>query len=208
MMLKVLTLVVIVSLMFTKSATADIININMAGWSNEGNFEVPGNSEFRANIGAGSIITAVEFIDLQFTALGGSWISDMALSVNNTDGSVYWDWRPGNDLLLATKNGPGTYGPRSGSFGLLAGITANGSLVGGSSPGNVLLANGDLFVTVYDPFPKDNVPGLEATITSGTLRVTFTAVPEPSSMLLLGCAMFSGSMALSRRKSFRKVVKK
>lgn len=180
---------------------ADFIDINMAGWNNLGDFGIAGNSETRINLGAGSVVTGVEFIDLRFEAFGGSWISDLALSVNNADASLFWDWRPGNDTTApAIKNAAGIYGPRTGTFGLVTGITANGSLVSGtgSSPGNVLLANGELWATVYDPFTKDNT-GLEATISSGTLRVTFTAVPEPSTILLIGSAL-SAVVLVSRRK--------
>ena len=200
-MARLVLFLTIIVFSFAQTAHADFVDINMAGWNNLGNFGIAGNSETRINLGAGSVVTGVEFIDLRFEAFGGSWISDLALSVNNADASLFWDWRPGNDTTSnAIKNAAGIYGPRTGSFGLVAGITANGSLVSGtgSSPGNVLLASGELWATVYDPFPKDNT-ALEATISSGTLRVTFTAVPEPSTILLIGSAL-SAVVLVSRRR--------
>lgn len=165
----------------TSSVRADVVDINLANWEVFGGFANGTNTEVRINVGAGSMIDGYEWIDLDFTAEGFSWRSDLILSVNN---SVASEWM---DIGASTDGSPGNYFG-SGSWNGTDGFGAPFSV-----------ADGEIWVTIYDIFEDNGGGGArEAIINSGTLRVSFTAVPEPSSALLLVGAV--AGLGLVRRR--------
>ncbi|MBX3419878.1 MAG: PEP-CTERM sorting domain-containing protein [Pirellulaceae bacterium] len=151
-------------------AKADTIDIDLAGWVVVDGYGAAGNSSATLNLGVGTTIDEVEWIDLVFEATGSAWQSDLILSVNDTVNFVngFWDIQvaPGVD-------NDGVNGPSSGLFSA-APVAFGGPFV---------LSDGDLYVEVFNAFgafPTINITG-------GTLRVHYTAaIPEPSSLLLLG----------------------
>jgi hypothetical protein len=163
-------------------AKAGIIEVDLAGfeaWEFYQDFPGGPNSGALINIGAGSEITSIEYIDLTFTAFSPSWGSEFVLSVNDLVTGVFWDWRP------VGTNAPGTFGPLNGSFGD-PGLFGSGPFVS---------TDGNLWVTIYDTFDD---PGIDARVAQGTLRISFTPIPEPSSLLLLGLS--SVALVVRRRR--------
>ncbi len=157
------------------SARADFIDIDISGWQTFTTFGNPANTEVFLNIGAGSQVTSIEYSGVTFESLGASWGSEFTMSVNNSDGSEFFDWSPSEE------NSPGSYGPFSGTFGSPPGTGFGGPFT---------VADGTLWVTVYESFDDGGVATQDAQVSAGTIRVNFTtaAIPEPGSFALLGLA--------------------
>lgn len=151
------------------AANAAVLDINIAGWQADGGYGAPGNTFVNIPLPVGATIDAAEYINLEYSANGASWRSDLALSLNDSAAAPdFWDTG-----IAGAPNSPGVFGPVSGPF-------ANPGLFGS---GPFTLTTGDLYVTVYDTFGDT---GIDETITSGIIRVTWT--PEPASLSLLGLA--------------------
>jgi hypothetical protein len=166
-------------LVASSPALADQVDIDLSGWVVSAGFSDAGNSNTTIDIGANSMVTGADWINLQFTPQGASWQSDLVLSLNDSAISAWWD------STVSDVNAGGTY---SGS----------GSFPGPAEDGGpfAVLADGELYVEAYDVF--DDEPGApDALITSGTLRVYYTQVPEPASLGLLGL----GTLFLLRRRN-------
>jgi len=155
------------------TAKADYLDLNIAGWSTHGVFGDLANSEVFLNLGAGTAITGYDFLNLSVTATDPSWRSEFILSLNDTTGNQFMDYRP------STLQTTGSFGPISGSWAVVSGQ-------GYGAPFS-LLADGLLWVTVYETFNDELFP--DATVTSGTLRIYYTAVPEPATASLLGLGL-------------------
>jgi hypothetical protein len=164
------------------SANADVLNIDLAGWTTWSFYGNPANSNVTIPLPVGTEITGAEWIDLSFNSINGSWRSELVLSLNDDLAApAFWDHKP----ALGTNSG-GVYGPASGVF---------------SDPGNVgggpfTLASGNLFITAYESFDDGGVGTMDAEITQGTLRITYT-IPAPGSAALLG---LGGLLAARRRR--------
>lgn len=161
-------------------AKAAFIDVSVAGWSTFGGYALPGgiNSGSQVSIGAGSQVTLIEYFDVEFESLSPSWGEELVLSVNDDDGlgnffdhAPYAD--PGND-------NPGIFGPISGVFGSSPGLS-----IGGLFTANT----GDLWVTAYETFNDGGNAGQDAVIRTGSIRIHYTAVPEPTSAMLAVCGL-------------------
>ena len=158
-------------------AFADIVDIDLSGWQTNGGFGDSLNTNTTLNIGAGSQITAAEWINLQFTANDPSWRSELVLSLNNSAITAWWD------STVSADNTPGSY---SGS-GTFPGPAFDG---GPFAVG----ADGLLYIETYEAF--DDADIVDANISAGTLRVTYSPIPEPASLGVLGL----GGLFLLRRR--------
>ena len=164
------------------SAKAAYLDIDITGWQTYGPFGSVNNSEVFVNLGAGTQITGFDFSNLSFTAISPSWRSEFILSVNDSAGANYLDFRPSLD------DSPGTFGPVSGSWAPLVDQGYGGAFN--------LAPDGILWVTVYESFNDAIDP--DAVVNSGSLRIYYT-VPEPGTAGLLG--LFGLCAAWRWRKS-------
>ena len=155
------------------TAKADYLDINITGWQTYGGFGNAGNSQVLINLGAGTQLTGFDFSDLSFTAVSPSWRSEFILSVNDSTGDNFLDFRPSLD------DTSGTFGPVSGSWSLLVDQGYGGAFS--------LAPDGILWVTVYEAFNDSTDP--DAVVNSGSLRIYYTAVPEPATASLLGLGL-------------------
>ena len=161
---------------------ADEVDINLTGWQTFGDFGDASNSNTTVNIGAGSLVTGAEWINLGFVAHDPSWRSELVLSLNTSDLSSWFDSTVSADDSPGSYSGSGTF-PGPGSSG---------------GPFSVL-ADGDLYIETYEAFDDPEVSP-NATISGGTLRVFYTTIPEPSSLGLLGV----GTLFLLQRRVRRR----
>lgn len=162
------------------AAQADVLMIPLAGWQADGGYNNAGNTNATFNLPIGTTIDAAEYVDLEYTAQGASWRSDLVISLNDSIGFIsYWDTR-----IVGAPDSSGPYGPVSAAF--------DNPGLGGSGP--FTLTTGELYVEVYDVF---NDSGVDEVITGGMLVITYT-VPAPGAFALLGGA---GLLAARRRRS-------
>lgn len=161
-------------------ASADVLVVNISGWQADGGYGAPGNTSASFfSIPAGSTIDDISY-EINFTAQGASWRSELVLSVNDSVNFVggYWDAAPSN----------------LGSSGNFIGSGNFATAPGGSDGGPFVLTTGDLFVTIYDTF---NDSGIDAIVNSGTITITYTPIPAPGALALLGLA----GVAARRRRA-------
>jgi hypothetical protein len=138
------------------------LNVNLAGFTANGEFADPTNTRQTFNLLPNAFVTKVEWVDLVFHTLGASFQDEFVLSANNSNETEFFDHGP------STLAGPGTYGPASGTFGIPPERAAGGPFQ--------LRADGQLLVFVYELF---NDAGADAVVDSGTLRVTYSDDPPP-----------------------------
>lgn len=162
----------------TSSAKADYYDIDLSGFASYAGFGFSNNTSLYLDFGAGTLITGFDYSNLSFTTANGSWLSEFTLSLNNSDASGFIDWSP------STTDDVGTFGPEAGSWG---GLTGMEGYYGPGAP-FALLPDGILWVTVYEAY-NDAGTAVDATVTSGTLRVYYTSVPEPATASLLGLGL-------------------
>lgn len=162
------------------AAQADVLELDMAGWQADGGYLNAGNTRMTINLPVGATIDAAEYVNLQYTAQGASWQSDLVISLNDSEDFIsYWD-----TSIAGAPDNSGTFGPASASF--------DNPGLGGSGP--FTLTTGELYIELYDVF---NDTGIDEVVTSGTLRITYT-VPAPGAVALLGGA---GLLAVRRRRA-------
>ena len=93
--------------------SVSFIDIDLANWTSFGGFGAPSNTTVAFDIGAGTAVTGFTYTGVSFTTSNGSWLSELTLSVNPTNGDAateYMDWSPS----LADNSGSAT---ASGSWG-------------------------------------------------------------------------------------------
>jgi hypothetical protein len=172
------------------------IDIDLAGWATWGTFLVPGsNTEVFIDVGAGTAVTGFEYINLSFTTENGSWLSEFTLSVNNFDGSEFMDWSP------STVTDSGSFGPGSGTWS--GGAGGPGAFGPG---GSFVVADGTLWVTVYDSFDDpfgDTGLVRDALVSSGTLRVFLAPIPEPGTYGMMALGLLAIGAAMRQRQKQR-----
>jgi len=176
----------------TPATASSFIDVNMAGWATFGGFGRPGNSQVFVDVGAGTTVVGFEYSNLAFTTQNGSYLSELVLSVNNSDASEYMDWSPS-----LTDEG-GSFGPAGGTWGGAA---------GGPGPfgegGSFVTADGVLWITVYEGFddPLGDTGLLrDALISSGTLRVLLAPIPEPGTYGMMALGLLAVGAAMRRRR--------
>lgn len=176
-MKKVLALALVAAAAGT--ASANTVDVNLAGWNTFGGFLAPGNTNTSISLPIGTQITQIEWIDLTFTSINGSWRSELTLSVNDSLTGPFWDSK------VSTDDTPGVYGPGSGLF-------ANPGLFGS---GPFTMTTGTLYIEAYESFNDGGNAVQDAAIASGTLRITY--IPTPGAAALLG---MGGLLAARRRR--------
>ncbi|MEQ1830090.1 MAG: PEP-CTERM sorting domain-containing protein, partial [Pirellula sp.] len=159
-----------------------VITFDMTNWEAYDFIDAadPRNTQRSANIGAGSQVTAIRWINMRFESFLNSVQSELTFGVNKSnpaDQNDFWDFVPAAGI-----NTNGVYGPQSGNFG--PGILGSGPFA--------VRADGLVFVELYTEnnlnLGTSGTAGLEARVTSGTLEITFTAVPEPGTLALMSIA--------------------
>jgi hypothetical protein len=161
------------------TAHADFVTIDLAGWQTAGGYLNAGNTSATISIPVGSQITGVSYEDLEFTTQNGSFLNEFVISVNDGTAGAFWD------SLVSTTNAGGTFGPASAAF-------VDGGPLAAGGP---FTTTTDLFVTVYETF-NDAGNAVDAVVASGVLTITYTAIPTPGAMALLGL----GGLAAARRR--------
>lgn len=154
------------------TAKADFI-VDLAGFEVFGDFTATNNSYVDIPVFPHARITAAQWINLQVVAEGDSFVHELYISLNNSDMTEFWDYKP------APAAGQAKTYSGSGAFQTPADFGGPFSL----------LADGILRVTIWDGFDDPSGDdGLirDAYVTGGTLRIT--AVPEPSSLVLISAA--------------------
>ncbi len=208
--------------LFTGHVKAEsVLTIDLAGWESYGGWSPAqadrvGN-EIRFNVGLGETVTRIRWTDFSVVAEGGAVVSDLILSTNGTNAGndEWWDYRvdagtsavsggqtfysgdsdavPAPTILISSDGGPFSLdvGPEL-VFLIYANSDANAGAAG--------WIDGDLDGV------NDNAAGpfsgRDFLITSGTVQITTTAtaIPEPASLLALGCFSIGGIVWTHRRR--------
>ena len=171
-------------------ALADTLVVNLAGWKTHGALGAALNTSAFFSLVAGSQVTGYSYSGLTFGTSNGSFLNEFVLSVNNFDGSAYMDWAP------STTANTGVFGPASGSWGGLNGSGAGAGFVVAPGANNLWIT---VYETVDDPFGDTGLL-MDATVTAGTLTVTYTSpIPEPAGYGLMGLGLLGLAVAARRR---------
>lgn len=153
------------------AASADVLVVNITGWTADGGYQSGFNSTADFNLGVGTTIDDASF-NVTWTAPGASWRSELALSLNDDLFGAFYDTFP------SATDSPGSQSAAANFAGSLGGFIG----------GPFTLTSGILHVEIYDIF---NDSGTDQRIDSGTITVTYTPVPAPGSVALLGLAGFA-----------------
>lgn len=168
----------IASLGIAGAASADTLFVDLTGaqtWSSY--FNPAANFGLSVNIGAGSTITAIDWTNITVTALGASYVSEFSVGVCDgalAQGAPYWE-----SNLPGSPNGPGTFGPTTAPFDNPGAY---------ASTEGFTTATGDLFIYTYELFDDGGAGVQDSVVDSGGITITYTAVPAPGALALLGLA--------------------
>jgi hypothetical protein len=176
-------LLVSLSFFACTSLYAAPLTINVAGVESYGEIGDPGNTVLTFNVGANSKITSIDYL-LNLTAIDPSWLSEIGLSFTDSDGIEGVVFNPGfgDDF-----EGTDTY-------------TGSADLVDFGLDFKVG-SDGILRLEFYEDF--DDFSGTDGIWNFGTITFGIepevVAVPEPSTMLLLGAGIMM--LGYGRRRS-------
>jgi PEP-CTERM motif len=181
------------------AGSSGFIDINLAGWTSFGDLGNPNNTLAAFDIGAGTVVTGFSYEGVTFTTSNGSWLSELTLSVNPTNGdpeTEFMDWSP------STVDNSGTATALAGSWD-----GASGQPGGFGIGSSFAAADGLIYVTVYesfdDPFGSTGPGLLDATITAGTMRVFLAPVPEPGTYGMMALGLLAIGATMRKRQSSR-----
>lgn len=176
------------------AGSASFIDINLAGWTSFGGFGAVGNTAVAFDIGAGSAVTGFTYTSVAITTSNSSWLSELTLSVNPTNGDAateYMDWAPSLVDASGSATASGSWGGATGGpgpFGAGTSFTADDGLI---------------FITVYEGFDDpfgDTGSVLDATITAGTMRVFLAPIPEPGTYGMMALGLLAVGAAMRKRQ--------
>lgn len=185
------------------AGSATFIDIDLAGWVSFGGFGRTTNTTVGFDIGAGTVVTGFSYEGLSFVANtyptgATSWLSDLTLSVNPTNGDAateFMDWSP------STVNDGGSAADLIGSW---AGTSGQPGTFGAGT--SFTAVDGLIFVTIYEAFDDpfaDNGAVLDTTITAGTLRVFLAPIPEPGTYGMMALGLLAIGAAMRKRRQPR-----
>ena len=163
------------------AASADILVVDISGWSAVGGYAAAGNSFANFNLGVGTTIDAASY-NVNWTAPSPSWSGELVLSLNDSIAFVggFWDAAPGVGGAPGSESGSGPF---------------NGA-PGGVAGGPFVLTTGDLYVEIYDTF---NDAGVDQIMGPGsTITIEYTRIPAPGALALLGVA---GLVGIRRKRA-------
>lgn len=170
-----------------KAQDRQFVDVNVAGWSASEAFGGEANTGAAVTVNIHTIVVGFEWIDLQYSALGFNWLSDLVISVSGYSvGAGNFDWL---EWAPSTIDFPGNYGPSSGSWG--GGDGKPGPYTGGAA----FVGLGSVYVSVYNAYPQGDALELQ----SGVLRINLAPVPEPASWGLFAVGMMT--ITFLRRRS-------
>jgi MYXO-CTERM domain-containing protein len=175
----------VASVGIANAAQAATLFVNLTGFSSNTGFPTAGTTT-SVNIGAGSTITNVAFTGITFEAFGPSYASEFVVGITSGVApftNPYWESQVPGSL-----DAPGITGPVTANFnnpGLYA------------STEGFATATGNVTVYCYELF-NDSSVNPDATVSSGGITITYTAVPAPGALALLGLAGIVGGR---RRRS-------
>jgi len=178
----------VASVGIASAAQADTMYIDLSGWEVWGGFTATPGSNGNSFLilsnfggGAGTEIVNIEFTNLVFESLGYSWQSELTVSVNDWDGFTYtsfWD-----STVPGAAQSPGMMGPVNAAF----------NNPGSYGSGPFTMAYNDLLITVYESFNDGGNGVQDSVILSGGITITYTPVPAPGALALLGLAGLVGT---------------
>ena len=177
----------------TPTTSSTFIDIDLTGWQSFGGFGRPTNTQITVGVGEGNTVLGFDYSNLSFTTEGGSWLSELTLSVNSTDGEQYMDWSP------SAIDDEGSATSLTGSWG-----GAEGAAGPFGAGGSFSVANGQLLITVYegfdDPFGDTGLVR-DAVIASGTMRVYLASpIPEPGTYGMMALGLLAVGAVMRKRQ--------
>ncbi len=156
------------------------VYVDMTGWEVWSRFDLPGENQntgiILKGIGEGSSIDQIEFTNIVIESFGISYNNQFVASVNSWDGGTYtnyWDSK-----IAGTAFQTGQFGPASVPF--------NNPGWYGSGPFVLNQGENDLYVTVYDSLDVGGPLEQDHRVISGGITITYTQVPAPGALSLLG----------------------
>ncbi|GEM_PF-1365905 len=177
----------------TPTTTSTFIDIDLAGWESFGGFGRPSNTQITVGVGEGNTVLGFDYSNLSFTTEGGSWLSELTLSVNSSDGEQYMDWSP--SVIDDAGSASSLMGSWGGTEGVAGPFGAGGSFS---------VADGQLLITVYegfdDPFGDTGLVR-DAVIASGTMRVYLASpIPEPGTYGMMALGLLAVGAVMRKRQ--------
>ena len=177
----------------TPTTTSSFIDIALAGWQSFGGFLRPNNTQITVGVGVGNTVLGFDYSNLSFTTESGSWLSELTLSVNSTDGEQYMDWSP--SVIDDSGSASALVGSWGGTEGAAGPFGAGGSFS---------VADGQLLITVYegfdDPFGDTGLVR-DAVIASGTMRVYLASpIPEPGTYGMMALGLLAVGAVMRKRQ--------